>query len=88
MLAFKALQTEEIGAAKSDGCKTKVRLSLATQAMLANHSVQINSSLLKKAWKKYDSVNENNWFNDFYLTTITITNPLLSYDCQMFTTRK
>ena len=56
MLTFQALQTQETGAAKSDGCKTKVRLSLATQAVLANHSVHINSSLLKKAWEKYDLV--------------------------------
>ena len=87
MLILKVLQTREIGAAKSDGCKkTKVGVSFATQAMLASHSVQINSSILRKAWEKY--VDENDSFYDFYLATITIPIPLLSYDYQIFTARK
>ena len=29
-------------------------------------------------------MDENNWFNDFYFTTITITNPFIAYDYQIF----
>ena len=36
--------------------KTKVGLSFATYAMLASHSVQINSATLRKAREKYDLV--------------------------------